>query len=258
MRGGVSSRANHAASVPPGQGNTWAYRHGLGSRWRAGVIRAIGVRLRAPVEGSEVTTSGSSRLFSAWSIAANKARDPRNSMGAEKTRIASLLHTAHPIDSGAVPSGRETSNTPSWSHRYSYVATALLFLSQQRHVPTQPQPRPRESANTSADLQIADTPPGWSIHPQSNGDGSLHIVAMPRWTPFGCRGSCFRFAAAFRLPSFPLLARHRWPAEVGVEEPGCDRYLPRGWRVNSPPGGGDLATVTTVLPSRGQSVVRLA
>lgn len=54
-----------------------------------------------------------------------------------------------------------------------------------------------------------------------------------------------------RLSGRSLASR---PAEFGVEEPGCDRYLPRGWRVNSPPGGGDLATVTTVLPSRGQSV----
>ena len=234
----MSSRANHAASVPPGQGNTRAYRHGLGSRWRAGVIRAIGVRLRAPVEGIEVTTSGSSRLFSAWSIAANKARDPRNSMGAEKTRIASLLHTAHPIDSGAVPSGRETSNTPSWSHRYSYVATALLFLSQQRHVPTQPQPRPLESANTSADLQIADAPPGWSVRPQSNGDGSLHIVAMPRWTPFGCRGQLLplrrRFLSAVISPpcAAPLAGRSRCrrarmrslPAEGLAREQSAGRW----------------------------------
>ena len=104
-------------------------RHGLGRRWRAGVILAIGVRLRAPVDGIEVTTSGSSRLFSAWSIAANRARDPRRSMGIEKARPASLLHTPHVTDSGAVPSGRVTSNTPSRSHRYSYMATALLILS---------------------------------------------------------------------------------------------------------------------------------
>ena len=77
-----------------------------------GVSGITGVRLRAPVEGSELTTSGSSRLFSAWSIAANRARDPRKSMGAEKTRLASLVHTVHVTDSGAVPSGRVTSNTP--------------------------------------------------------------------------------------------------------------------------------------------------
>lgn len=342
-----------------------------------------------------MTTSGSSRLFSAWSIAANKARDPRNSMGAEKTRIASLLHTAHPIDSGAVPSGRETSNTPSWSHRYSYVATALLFLSQQRPVPTQPQPRPRENANTSVDLQIADTPPEWSVRPQVKWGRvvSYRRDAAARTFPFGWNshllgafrhehpwvevrlgvvnrpGVYNRFVAGevdfvisgrrivrpfltneriaieitapptgpplagdagttggravhrarnreraetgyerngeealqaaglgvrpvIRLTGASVLRTRRssdssiatgggrrsgvpWPpneisteasrtarlsgrslasrpAEVGVEEPGCDRYLPRGWRVNSPPGGGDLATVTTVLPSRGQ------
>ncbi len=92
-----------------------------------GVSGSIGVRLRAPVEGSEVTTSGSSRHFSAWSIAATKARDPRESMGIEKTRLASLLHTAHVTDSGAVPTGRVTSNTPSCSHRYSYVAIGSSF-----------------------------------------------------------------------------------------------------------------------------------
>jgi hypothetical protein len=93
-----------------------------------GVSGSTGVRLRAPVEGSEVTTSGSSRLFSAWSIAAAKARGADESMGAEKIRLASLLQTGHVIDFGAVPSGRITSNTPSWSHRYSYVATAVLSL----------------------------------------------------------------------------------------------------------------------------------
>ena len=124
-----------------------------------GVSGSTGVRLRAPVEGSEVTTSGSSRLFSAWSIAATKARDPRESIGIEKTRLALLLHTAHVTDSGAVPSGRVTSNTPSRPHRYSYVATALLLLSQQRHIPTGPQPRPRENANTSVDFRVATTSP---------------------------------------------------------------------------------------------------
>jgi hypothetical protein len=48
------------------------------------------------------------------------------SMGFEKTRLASLLHTGHVIDVGAVPSGRVISNTPSRSHRYSYGATAVL------------------------------------------------------------------------------------------------------------------------------------
>ncbi len=94
---------------------------------RVGVSGSTGVHLRAPVEGNEVTTSGSSRLFSAWSIAATKAvRDPHLTMGIEKTRLASLPHTEHVTDSGAVPSGRVTSNTPSRSHLYSYVATTLL------------------------------------------------------------------------------------------------------------------------------------
>ena len=43
-------------------------------------------------------------------------------MGGEKTRLASLLQAGHGIDAGAVPSARVTSNAPSSSHRYSYVA----------------------------------------------------------------------------------------------------------------------------------------
>jgi len=74
---------------------------------------ATGVRRRAPVDGSDLTTSGSSRLFSARSIAASTARDPRKSTGTEKTRRASMLHTVQVTDSGAVPSGRVTSKTPS-------------------------------------------------------------------------------------------------------------------------------------------------
>ena len=78
-----------------------------------GVSGSTGVRLLLPVEGTEVTTSGSWRLFSAWSIAANKAvRDPLLTMGTEKTRLASVPHTKHVADSGAIPSGRVISNTP--------------------------------------------------------------------------------------------------------------------------------------------------
>jgi hypothetical protein len=39
------------------------------------------------------------------------------SIGEEKTRLASVMHTGHGIDVGAVPSGRLISNTPSSSHR---------------------------------------------------------------------------------------------------------------------------------------------
>lgn len=45
--------------------------------------------------------------------------------------MAAPPQTAHATDSGAVPRGRVTSNTPSRSHRYSYVATALLPISRQ-------------------------------------------------------------------------------------------------------------------------------
>ena len=41
------------------------HRHGLGRRRRAGVSGSTGVRFFLPVGGSEVTTSGSWRLFSA-------------------------------------------------------------------------------------------------------------------------------------------------------------------------------------------------
>lgn len=84
-----------------------------------GVSGSTGVRLRAPVEGKEVTTSGSSRLFSAWSIAATRAGGENESMGFENTRPASLPHTGHALDFGDPPSGRVTSNTPSSPHRYS-------------------------------------------------------------------------------------------------------------------------------------------
>ncbi len=87
-----------------------------------GVNGSTGVRLRAPAGGNEVTMSGSSRVFSAWSIAATSAGGVTESIGGEKTRLASLLHAGHVTDFGAVPIARVTSNAPSWSHRYSYVA----------------------------------------------------------------------------------------------------------------------------------------
>ena len=57
-------------------------------------------------------------------------RDPHLTMGIEKTRLASLPHTEQVTDCGAVPSGRVTSNRPSSSHRYSYIATGFLLFSQ--------------------------------------------------------------------------------------------------------------------------------
>ena len=57
--------------------------------------------------------SGSWRVFSAWSIAATSSRGADESIGFEKTRVASLAHTGQAIDAGAVPSGRVTSNAPS-------------------------------------------------------------------------------------------------------------------------------------------------
>jgi hypothetical protein len=52
-----------------------------------------------------VTTSGDSRVFSAWSIAATSARGCVSSIGDENTRRASVPHAGHAADAGAVPSG---------------------------------------------------------------------------------------------------------------------------------------------------------
>ncbi len=84
-----------------------------------GASGAMGVRLCAGGGGSEVTMSGSSRVFSAWSVAATTSREVVISRGLEKTRLARVLHSGQAHDSGAVPSGRVVSNTPCWSHRYS-------------------------------------------------------------------------------------------------------------------------------------------
>jgi len=84
-----------------------------------GVSGRTGVRLCAALCGSDVTTSGSVRLFSAWSIAATKWRGASESMGFENTRLASSPHTGHGIDFGCAPIGRMSSNGPSASHRYS-------------------------------------------------------------------------------------------------------------------------------------------
>jgi hypothetical protein len=93
-------------------------RHGLGKPRSVGVSSSV--RLRAPLDGSEVTTSGSYRLLSAWSIAAVQATcDADLNRAVEKTRMAWLPQAAHGTDGGAVPSGRMTSNEPSCSHRYS-------------------------------------------------------------------------------------------------------------------------------------------
>ena len=78
-----------------------------------------GVRRRRPDGGNDVTTSGSVRLFSAWSIAATRARGARMSMGVEKTRRASPLQTGHGVRAGCAPSGRISSNAPCRSQRYS-------------------------------------------------------------------------------------------------------------------------------------------
>ena len=80
---------------------------------------STGVRWCAGAGGSDVTTSGSWRVFSSWSSAATSARGANETIGLEKTRAASLAHAGQAIDAGAVPIGRVTSNAPSRSHRYS-------------------------------------------------------------------------------------------------------------------------------------------
>lgn len=55
------------------------------------------------------------------SIAATNARGASESIGARKTRADSLLHTGHRDRGAAVPIGRLTLKTPSWTHRYWYV-----------------------------------------------------------------------------------------------------------------------------------------
>lgn len=84
-----------------------------------GVNGRTGVRLRAPAGGSDVTRSGASRVFSAWSIAAASADGVDEIIGFEKIRRASRSQTGHAIDAGAVPIACIASNGPSWSQRYS-------------------------------------------------------------------------------------------------------------------------------------------
>jgi hypothetical protein len=78
--------------------------------------------VRARCGGRADTTSGSSRVVSVLSIAATIARGASESIGAEKTRTASLLQTGHGARDPAVPMGRLTSKTPSTTQRYRYRA----------------------------------------------------------------------------------------------------------------------------------------
>jgi len=81
-----------------------------------GVNGSTGVRWFAGFGGKEVTTSGSSRVFSARSIAPTSAGGTDEIIGAEYTRLASLPHTGHVTDAGAVPIGCVASTIPSPSH----------------------------------------------------------------------------------------------------------------------------------------------
>jgi len=94
--------------------------HGLGRLRSAGVICAVVMRRPGPADGSELTTSGSYRLFSACAIAADQAlRVDVITIGAEMTRREGSPQTAQATVSGAVPSGRWMSKLPCVSHRYS-------------------------------------------------------------------------------------------------------------------------------------------
>ncbi len=94
--------------------------HGRGRLRSAGVICAVVIRRPGPVEGSELTTSGSYRLFSAYAIAADQAlRLDVSTIGAEMIRREAPPQTTQATDSGAVPSGRWMSKLPSVSQRYS-------------------------------------------------------------------------------------------------------------------------------------------
>lgn len=84
-----------------------------------GVNGRTGVRLRGSARGSEETRSGSSRVFSAWSIAATSPGGVRVSIGFEKTRRAARSHIGQAIEAGAVPIARIASNEPCRSQRYS-------------------------------------------------------------------------------------------------------------------------------------------
>jgi len=123
LDGGVRPLPANACSSPrtvADPATTNAY--GLGKRCKAGFCVAIGFRLRAARGGTADTISGSSLDFSARSIAATSARGASESIGARKTRAASLLHTGHSDFRAAVPIGRLTSKSPSRTHRYAYMA----------------------------------------------------------------------------------------------------------------------------------------
>jgi len=84
-----------------------------------GLNVAVELRARTGRGGSADTTSGSSRDFTVRSIAATSARGAKESMGARKTRTASLLHILHRDVAAAIPIGRLMSKSPCSAHRYA-------------------------------------------------------------------------------------------------------------------------------------------
>ena len=84
----------------------------MGNLRRAGLIAVAEVLERVERGGRLVTTSGSSRVLSARSIAVIAALDARESIGAVYTLIASLPQVGQLTPSDTVPTGRLTSKPP--------------------------------------------------------------------------------------------------------------------------------------------------
>ena len=116
---------NRPAGALAGQrtGDAVANAYGLGRRRQAGFWATAGLRFLTACEGSADTTSGTSRVRSVRSITFISARGASESIGARKTRTASLSQTGHDDFGVAVPIGQRTSKSPSRTHRYWYVAT---------------------------------------------------------------------------------------------------------------------------------------
>jgi hypothetical protein len=125
-----------------------ANAYGLGRCRQAGFWATAGLRFLTACDGSADTTSGVSRVRSVRSIALISARGASESIGARKTRTASLSQTGHDDFGVAVPIGQRTSKSPSRTHRYWYVATrkdlpAVLNCEVSRESTTSGHARPR-------------------------------------------------------------------------------------------------------------------
>ncbi len=81
------------------------------------------MRRRALPAGIEDTTCGRSLVAAASSITVTRSRRTNDNRGAENTRTPTPPHAGHDTRADAVPIATDTSNKPSVSQRYSYVAT---------------------------------------------------------------------------------------------------------------------------------------